>query len=195
MATRYCEIVLEGSRGRARGFIDGFLAGRHALPGLLSDAEEEGFDVETLRQRIREAVHPRSETSHLLVEERRVDAVAEAVAEAAERGIPARVVSTRAIAGARFRFTMSAYSEEGASRVRGAFERLPDGVRLMPDTTFQERRDPAARGVEAYAPAHAYELRGEGGVEGDLEGVLALLRLCRREEIVRVTEAALDEEG
>ena len=104
-------------------------------------------------------------------------------------------VETRPIAGARFEFSIAAYSEEHGRRILDWFERLPEGVRLEPAEPFRVRRDPRARGNEMYAPVHEYELRGEGAVEGELGGVLALLRLCRAEDLVRVRRAVLRGRG
>ncbi len=192
MPPRHHEVTIAGPRGRARGFVEGYLAGRGALSGPLPEAEEEGFDAESLRERLSESLHPGSQTVHLLVEERSLDVLREAVGAAGSCGVAIRIVETRPIAGARFEFSLAAYSEEHGRRILGWFERLPGGVRLEPAEPFRVRRDPRASGTEVYAPAHAYELRGEGAVEGDLEGVLALLRLCRDEDLVRVRRAVLE---
>ncbi len=90
----------------------------------------------------------------------------------------------RSVAGARFRFKIHVFSKEHAGRARAIFDGLPEGVALSPDASFEEIVDEGVRGVDLYAPVHAYEMKGEGAVEGDLEGVLAGYRTCRDDEQV-----------
>jgi hypothetical protein len=67
------------------------------------------------------------------------------------------------------------------------------GLRLSGDCDFRERSDPRAQGSEAYAPAHDYEARGRGAVEGPVDSLLALHRACREEELLQVGQPSLTE--
>ena len=42
-----------------------------------------------------------------------------------------------------------------------------------------------------YAPVHHYELHGKGGVEGEVEALLPIYRICREEDLIRTTRAEL----
>ena len=190
MSSRYHELVIEGPRGWALGFIQGFLRGR-GVDGRLLDAEKEGFDCEPLREKIRELLHPAAETSHLLVPEELVPMVREALgdADASARGLVLR--HERPIGSARFGFSCAAYSRVDGQRIRDLFENLPEEVRLTAGTQFEETTDPEVQGPGLYAPAHGHEFKGEGGVEGALEGVLAIYRICRGEAMIRLGPAEL----
>jgi hypothetical protein len=190
MGRTFVEVVVEGPRGRSRGFVEGYLAGR-GLDERLLDAEEEGFDCETLRERLREILHPGEEVLHLLVPAETLDEVREAADAAASRGIVVAIRASRPLVGASFVFSFAAYSPEHGRRVLALLSDLPEGVRLLRERPFEERLDPAARGIEAYSPAHEYEFRGKGTVEGDLEGVLAVRRRLRDESAVRLGRAEL----
>ncbi len=190
MGTAWVEVVLRGSRRRARGFVEGYLAGSGVRDAVL-DAEEEGFERETLRERLSGVLHPSARVMHLLVPAPAVEAVREAARAAEARGIPAAVVETREIARATLEFSFSAFSREHGRRLLSLLDGLPEGVRLLRDRPFEERIDPGALGVEAYAPAHEYEIRGEGTIEGDLEGVLAVRRRLRDEDAIRLGRAGL----
>ena len=183
MATRYHEIALEGPTGRTLGFVQGFLAGRgHA--GRALDAWKEGFDCESLRERIRELFQPQMQTYHLLVPADLVPTVHEALRQGDAQDLAITIREERPIEGARFTFEFQVYSREHGPRIRSLFDPPPAGVALSADASFQERVDPDATGVEAYAPAHDYELKGSGTVEGDLSAVLGLHRAVRDDELV-----------
>ena len=82
----------------------------------------------------------------------------------------------REITSAAFDFQVEAYSEAVRDDIRGFLcSSLPEGVQL---TGFheQEERDPEAKGVELFAPAHEFTWRAEGTIEGDPTGVLDLQR-------------------
>jgi hypothetical protein len=187
---RYYELVIEGPRGWGIGFLHGFLLGCGSAHAVL-DAEEEGFEVESLREQIREFLLPTAEILHLVVPGTMVPQIRRAIRAAASRGRAMTIKHERSLTGARFRFEFSIYSREHAARWRRRFENLPPGARLSKGTSFTEIRDPDARGLEMYAPVHQYELHGEGEVEGDLAAVLPIFRLCRDEQLVRVSCAEL----
>ena len=183
MAVKYAELVVDGPRGWDIGFIRGFLRAKGLEDGVLN-AEAEGFDCAGLREQLRELLHPAVETLHLLVAEELVPEVLAAVDDSSRAGRAMAVRYRRSVAGARFRFTIHVFSKEHAERARAIFDGLPEGVALSPDASFEEIVDEGVRGVDLYAPVHAYEMRGEGAVEGDLEGVLAVYRACRDDEQV-----------
>ena len=187
---RYQEVVIEGPRGWGLGFLQGYMRG-HGHDDLVIDAEEEGFDCESFREQLREVLLPTEEILHLVAPNRLVPRIRKAVREAAGMGRRIAVKHARPLAGARFAFNFSIFSRPHAMRVRRLFDRLERGVHLTDGTRFEEIKNPDARGLEMYAPIHHYEMHGEGGVTGDLEGVLPLFRACRDEELVQVTRAEL----
>jgi hypothetical protein len=192
MGRGYIEWVIDGPTGCAAGFLEGYFAARGVGDRVL-DAEIEGFDVEPLREAVREMLHPGHERAHLLVPTSQGNLVEEALRAAKDRGLPLEPHARRSIALARFEFTAAAYSKEAGARLRALFEELPAGVFLRPDRPFKERVDPDARATDVYAPAHAYELRGKGLVEGPVEGVIAIFRECAAEGTLRLGKIELVE--
>ena len=57
----------------------------------------------------------------------------------------------------------------------------------------QPRSAPPAGGgpTPGLAPAHAWELRGEGSVAGEIDPIVRLLRRCSDEELIRVRDVRL----
>jgi hypothetical protein len=190
MGRAHVEVVVEGPRGRARGFVEGYLTGRGVGARLL-DAEEEGFGRDTLREQLREFLHPRAEVLHLLVPAEALDPVREAVDAAASAGVPVAIRRVLQVVGASFEFSFSAFSREHGRRLVSLVESLPREVRVLRDAPFEERVDPTARGIEAYSPVHEYEIRGKGTVEGDFEGVLAVRRRMCEESAIHLHRAEL----
>ena len=182
MVEQFYEISLEGPTGKTHGFVQGFLTAR-GEGGRILDAYHEGFDCESLRQRIRELFKPSKHTYHMLVPADLVPTVDEAVHEGKNRGLEMEVLDRRLLSGARFTFSFETFSRDYGAKLRAFFESLPQGV-LIDDLELNETVRPGAKGVEAYAPAHDYQLEGKGTVHGDLRGVLSLHKSARNEELI-----------
>jgi hypothetical protein len=182
MPERYYELAIEGPTGRTLGFVQGFLAG-HEKGRRVLDAYKEGFDSDTLRERLREMFRPSMQTYHLLVPDDLLSLVEDAVREGVDRGMDIEIRDKRALAGARFAFSFQIFNREHGARCRSLFDPPPEGVTCA-DAQYRETIHPEAKGVEAYAPAHHYVLTGEGTVEGEIRAVLELHRKCRDEELI-----------
>jgi hypothetical protein len=188
MPDPYIEMTLQGPRGWTLGW----LQGRLGTEGVrLFDAEAEGFACAPMLERLHDLVTPSAEILHLLAPAPRVPELHEAVAAATGQGIALRILAEKPVRGTRFHFRLSIFSPEHGRRARSFFESLPPGVSLGEGTRFEEILHPEHAGVEAYAPVHDYELRAEGVVEGDLEGVLSVYRACRDDELIRQGPAEL----
>ena len=181
----YHEMVIEGARGQAFGFITGYLAGQ-GKKGEVFDAEREGFDCEPLRERVRELFRPSADTAHLLVPGSVAPLVRQAVEQAADRGMSLTLHEERRLSGARFAFRFNIYSRVHAARIRSLLEKPPRGASLTAESRFEETLRPEAKGVEAYAPEHDYELAGSGAVEGSVDAVVSLHRRCRTKQLIQL---------
>lgn len=190
MAAKYWELVIDGPKGWDLGFLKGFLAGK-GLDGRIVDAEEEGFDCSPYREKIRELLHPDRDTLHLVVPEEAIESVKQALAESTAKGHLMSLRHQRPLKGARFSFHLKVFSKEHGDRIRAFFGNLPPGARLVEVKPLTEKQDPDSMGVELYAPAHDYELTGEGTIEGDFEPVLEVYRFCRQEDLIHQKKAEL----
>ena len=186
MDEKFYEITFEGPSGRTLGFVQGFLTAR-GEGGRILDAYREGFDCESLRERIRELFHPSKQTYHLLVPADLVPTVDEAVKEGRSRGMEIGVLERRNLFGARFSFSFETFSRDHGAALRALFEKPPPGA-TIDDLQIEETVHPEAKGVEAYAPAHEYQLEGKGTVQGELRAVLALHRQARDEELIKESQ-------
>jgi hypothetical protein len=179
----FTELVIEGPRGVAFGFVLGCLGDRAAAAGVL-DAEAEGVDCAPMRERLGDLLSHGRETLHLLVPDPLLDEVRSALRKAAHLPSPITLKSERPVE-ARFTFALTVANPEHASRLRSLLE-PKGGLRQSFDTRWKESRDLAADSVDLYAPAHPYELSGRGSIEGPVDEVLSLHRLCRDEELLHL---------
>ncbi len=184
MSDQYHELLIEGPRGWTLGFIHGSLR-QQGITEMPLDAEEERFDCEPFSERVRELLNRKSDIVHLLVREDLLPALRTALEDdlARQRGVTLQ--ETRAIQGARFEFSLIIYSREHWIRARHVLTDLPPGVTLSGDTKFKEIVDADADVMHSFAPTHRFEMRGEGAVEGPLDGVLAVHRACREMELIK----------
>jgi hypothetical protein len=104
-----------------------------------------------------------------------------------------RLERVREVRGASFAFEAEAYSHPVAEKIKKALhDDLPAGVSLV-DGRESEERDPDAKGVELYSPAHDYTYRTSGRFTGTLPGIFELhLRL---QDLDFVKEKALEIDG
>jgi len=192
MTQPFREIAIEGPRGWTAGYVQGFVRGRSASAVVL-DAEHEGCDVASARERFREFLSRGSEIAHLLVEDSAAALVHEAVEAAAAGGRLVQVRLERSIVGASFGFSVECFSEVAGRRIREFLRNLPEGVKTSADTEIDEIVDPSARGIEPYAPIHDFEFRARGTVLGDVAGVLRVHRVLDGDELVDVSGVRLQE--
>jgi hypothetical protein len=182
MPKKFVEFVIEGPRGWTVGFVQGFVNGR-SPDAVVLDAELEGFDVSSARERIQEFVDRRNEIAHLLVREDAEPPTREAIERCEAFGRDLTVRLERPIISAQFEFSVTCFSKDCAARIRGYLEDLPSGTHLSADSRFEEFLDPEAAGAEVYAPVHDFEFRGHGVVLGDVEGVLRAHRRIASDEL------------
>ena len=103
-----------------------------------------------------------------------------------------RLERVREVRGAAFAFEAEAYSHPVAEKIKKALhDDLPAGVSL--DCNESEEHDPSAKGVELYAPAHAYTYRATGHFTGPPPGIFTLHQ--RMQDIDFVKEKALEIDG
>jgi len=182
-------ILIDGNERATRGFVSGFVGDRDIDPTQVLLAEDVGVQRESLGERLLQLVTGGGH--HLvLVAEEHVATLVHAL-EHADAAAGLRIAERHQIVRARFAFAVEAFSREVAERVRAALRPLPVGVTFEThDEQEEERSD--AKGVELYAPEHAYTYRAHGRVAGAFDGVFALRRVLGDIEAVRLEGLLLE---
>ncbi len=193
MSERWVELVVTGAHGEALPFVHGWLAARGAV-GPVFDAEDEGVDIASLRERVAEMIGKR-ETSHLLTGGASAPLVREALASDEARRLGLALTGERPLAGAAFEFHIRTQSQGQFQRLRQLLTRPPAGARLADGAQFTEKRHDEGAEQGVYAPVTPYEGRGRGRIEGEIPAVLQLWRACQVEELVNTGAPVLFEDS
>lgn len=163
------EILVEASREELAELLAAAETAGHGRPLCDRDLK---LDLLSLSDRVRDLLG--GEAHHLVFA---TAPQARALLRAARAHGRVRVEELRRIEEGHFTFRAEAFSEAVAAEIRRALrEDVPAGVTVEVEET--EERDPRAKGVELFAPAHDYVYRARGTVAGSPPGVLAMhLRL------------------
>lgn len=187
----YCELVLAGDEEVCRGLIVGLQIGCGEAGGALIGHEEElahGSFAEVLR----ELVTGKGRLTHFVVARTIAERLREQLPRL-EREAGLRLAAEKAVRGGRFSFSFHAFTRPQAEEIKALLGALPAGARLA-GYAEHEKVDPEAKGVEAYAPVHEYELKGEGAVEGPIAAVLAARRQLGAQPLVTADRITLAED-
>jgi hypothetical protein len=194
MTSSSIEVLFEGPKEIAKAFVIAFLRGRGTTDPVV-DLEHEGFDCESVMERIGEFLRPGHNVSHLLVSAADLPAVRDAVGEANTQEIETRILRERSLAEARFEYEVRVFAPDLAARIRAVFAALPPGVVLEPDEEFEERRSEDEDAGGMYARVHRFEFHGSGTVRGEPFGVVRFRRTCLEEPAIVAREARVIRRG
>ena len=188
----YDKLVLESPAQRVRGFALGWGAARGLEPQEVGRRvvwpEEWDIRVGKALDGLIEAVRP-GPVCCVLVE---TELASELLAAMQPWPDELRLRSRQRVRGAAFDFRYEVFARDEAAAIRSIFTQLPDGVQVSPDFAPEEHSDPSAAGVEAYAPAHAFDSRAHGTVSGALRCVLEVRTRCQQHERIRTGPVQLE---
>jgi len=101
------------------------------------------------------------------------------------------VGESEAIRDAVFEFSFRAFSPSEAADIRRLLEEnLPDGVSLD-DYEHEEKRNPSAKGVELYSPAHEFEFKGSGRYVGTVPAVFEMVHRLADQTFIHAGDVTL----
>jgi len=166
-----------------KGFIAGFIKGSR-LEGEAVIVPEENIEQRSGLEHILRIMRLKESQSHLVAEQGLFTAIMEAVSSEREK-IALRVVSYAQIVSAFFDFTLKAFSRQTADDIRKMLADIPDGVEIDYSNWLEEVR-PEAKGTEAYAPEHEYELHASGRVKGTPAGIFELYERLESNELIEL---------
>jgi len=179
----YYDLVIEGPQDMIKGFIAGFIKGSR-LEGEAVIVPEENIEQRSGLEHILRIMRLKESQSHLVAEQGLFTAIMEAVSSEREK-IALRVVSYAQIVSAFFDFTLKAFSRQTADDIRKMLADIPDGVEIEYSNWLEEIR-PEAKGPEAYAPEHEYELHASGRVKGNPAGIFELYERLESNELIEL---------
>ncbi len=189
MNKEYVEVILEGSLDLIKGFVIGFLEGR-GIAGEAVFEEDQGLrEGESFNQLLR-YIHLKENRVHLMVGAGVHELLTEALKNRAG-DIPIKIISVRKIKEARFEFRYRTYSRSVGEELKRLFQDLPGGVAVKGDPPREVVR-PEAKGIEAYAPEHEYEIDGAGMAKGPAKEVIDFYGRLSRYELMELGEIGME---
>lgn len=166
----FYEVVIQGSPKMIRGFLSGLtMAADH--DGMVVFHHDACIHEEAKGERFIERIGLQPRDVNAVVDRETCDLLRKH-AKRIEAEIGLRVTSTRHIRSASFTFKFQAYARRYGVEIKGNLNNLPAGLRLE-DFEYEEKLHPGAEGIEAYAPAHEYEIKGSGRVVGRIDLLVA----------------------
>ncbi len=187
--TSYCELVLAGDDEVCRGLIVGLQIGAGGAERELIGLEDELAEG-SLGAHLRELIGGKGRLIHLVVSAA-LAARVQAAAPRLEAEAELRVVAVKPLRGGRCAFSCHAFTRGHAQELRGLLAALPTGAAVA-DYSETERVDKEAAGVEAYSPAHEYELKAEGVLTGAVDAVIAARRRLAEHALMKLERIELD---
>ncbi len=168
MSTKFSELVVEGPFTMVKGLLLGFL-GCHKPEGKYFFHRKENIRRDTLKEFLKELFELENYV-HFCLEDDLVEPFKEAAKLYTEK-TGYKIKSLKPIKGGEFSFAAEFFDRKLADEFRKILENLPEGVKLERYFPLEQINEDG-KGIEAYAPLHAYIFRAKGSIGGDFDGVM-----------------------
>jgi hypothetical protein len=177
----FYEVILSGPHDLVHGCLTGLWLGAGLAHGPVF-GHEEAVEGPSFGDKLKEFIHVHAHECHVILDAPLRGLVKKNARRLfAESGVA--VVSERRIRKAAFDFEYKVYAARYDREIQAVLAKLPGGVKLI-DHVRQERIDPKAKGVEAYSPAHDFEVCGEGIVRGRFDHVAEARRILDEHPLI-----------
>lgn len=170
MQKSYYEVDVEGSFDLIKGFVLGFIEGRQ-IEGEAIFGEEHHVENEEKFGQLLRLMGVKGNEVRVIICSGLHDLLSEALNKRKEE-IHIKISNVREIAGASFDFSYKAFAETFGKELKKTFGNLPEGLGMEPGYEPKETLNPDAKGVEAYAPLHHYEIKAKGRITGSIRQVI-----------------------
>ncbi|MBE0564442.1 MAG: hypothetical protein IH621_00665 [Krumholzibacteria bacterium] len=184
----FYEVVFRGKPKVVRAFLHGLVLGAGA-DATIFFSYTDGIAHEGKLEQLAGKVGLRTSDCHVVMDAG-VSALIKDLAKriVAETGL--EIAAHRRIRSAKLAFSYTAYTPGHEAELLQAVESLPPGVRMQ-GFTRDEKADPGARGVEAYAPSHDFEASGEGLLLGPVDELVAIRQRMARYPLIAAKDIEL----
>ncbi|MBN2568490.1 MAG: hypothetical protein JXB42_03560 [Deltaproteobacteria bacterium] len=189
MSKSYYEVIVEGSCDLIKGFVLGFMEGK-GIRGESVFEEAERIKVEGTLEQIIRMSGIKGKRIHIIIESGFYKLLNEALMKVKDR-MDLKVISAKEIIDARFDFHYKAFTNELGDELKGLFSNLKGGLKIRGDYSPEESVMPEGKGIEAYAPLHAYKLSAKGEIHGPAMEVFGFYRKLELYDMVELGDIEL----
>ncbi|MBZ0268293.1 hypothetical protein K8I85_09055 [bacterium] len=183
----YWEILVQGQPDKCEGLLAGLLLGAKSDARLFL-ANQAGIRT-PLGERLMDLVHAHAGVCHVIA-----DAEGRRLLRSVAKKLPPlgmTIADEKKVASASFDYEFHAYAKRYGDEIRKLLASLPKGLSHTGDKP-KETRDASAKGVEAYSPAHDYEIEGKGSFSGRVDQVLEARAMLNDHPLVNVGNVELE---
>lgn len=185
----FYEMVLIGPDDMVHGFLAGLVIGA-GHEALVCYGPEEDMEGPSLGDKLKQALRVHAPENQVVLDNVTRGLVKKAAKKMyAETGM--EIESDRRVRKARFDFKFDAYAPRYGREIRALLDAVRGDVKIS-SLEIEETHDPKAKGVEAYAATHDYEIEGKGTVHGRFDLVLKARRAMDTHPLIDVGELELD---
>ncbi|MBT4292922.1 hypothetical protein HOD41_09550 [bacterium] len=185
----FYKMVFAGPYDLVHGFLSGIMLGA-GNQGMLWYCLEEEITGPSTAKKLLEKVRVHSDDCHLIVDSNtRALLKRNAKKMFAETGL--QIEADNKISSARFSYTFHAYAKQYGDEILSTLKAMPRGVKKV-NTVVEEKIHPEAMGVEAYAPAHHYEISGGGDLTGRIDLLIDVRNELDQYPLVKTTWIELE---
>ena len=177
----FSEVVLTGAADEVRRFLAQLCATAGKSQTCWFHAEAAIDDRESALHKTAETLHLVAGDVHLVASDDIVGLLRADAAAAEAQGI--RIRSITPVRAASFTLNYRAYTEAHDQEIEALLHDLPRGLQITGET-HDVKRDPGARGLEAYSPAHDYEAHGAATIGGRVDHVIAKRKQLAEHELI-----------
>lgn len=189
MNKSYYEVVVEGSYDLIRGFVLGFMEGKE-ISGESIFEEEEHIKAEGTLEQLLRMTGIKGNRIHIIIGAGFYKLLNDAFVNVKGR-MDLKVISVKEITSACFNFQYRAFTKELGDELKNIFSDLKGELKIRGDYSPEEYVMPEGKGIEAYAPLHAYELSAKGEIYGPARETLDFYRKLELYDMVELGDIEL----
>jgi len=189
MNREYCEMEIEGSLDRIRGFVVGFLEGQ-GIQGEAIFGEDHRVGHESRFGQMMRLIGVKGNRFHLIIGAGFLKLFKEALEKRKEE-LGLKITWERKISQASFGFRYRAYTRELGEELMALFGDLAEGLQVR-DYVPRETFSPEGKGMEAYAPLHEYEIKATGTIYGPAKEVIDFYGRAEHHDMVELGDIKLE---
>jgi len=185
----FYEVVLAGPLVLIHGLLAGLKLGSGETGRIFFSLEEKIVGPK-ISDKVKEFIHFHPRECHVVADSN-LRALIKKRAKAMLAECDVELVSERRIRSAAFKFSYQAFAPRYGREIQAVLRSLPAGLKLV-DHVFDHTLDPDAKGVEAYTPAHDYEVNGSGRVVGRIDRVIEARKIIDAHPLIEPERIELD---
>ena len=184
----FYEVVFQGKPKVVRAFLSGLVMGTGA-DATIFYSYTDGVFHEGKAEKFAEMTHIRAIDCHVIV-----DSVTSAFLKKKKKSIlketGLEIKSHKRIRSGNLAFSFQAFAPKYNDEIVNLVKNLPKGLKVE-EFTHDVKRDPKAKGVEAYSPVHHYEANGSATIVGRVDLVIELKKTFAQFPLIKSEDVRL----